>query len=205
MKLVHNLTGLKIGKWLVKERIVKNTRTYYSCICDCGNQREVDRYKLIKKTSTQCRDCYAKEKLLDSGKCKKGHDINVVGLIRANKNRTCALCAWERYIWYKYGISLEEYRALYFLQKGKCAICKKPIILHSSLGLKTEGKRTEIDHKHVPKKIKPQPKQRTLVRGLLCGGRYAGCNAKLGHVDNAEWLRSAAEYLENPPALQIIK
>lgn len=38
------------------------------------------------------------------------------------------------------------------------------------------------------------------VRGLLCPGRYAGCNRLLGRVDNIIWLKNAIQYLENPPA-----
>jgi len=43
------------------------------------------------------------------------------------------------------------------------------------------------------------------VRGLLCAGRYAGCNRKLGRIDNPVWLRRILAYLENPPAEQIQK
>ena len=41
------------------------------------------------------------------------------------------------------------------------------------------------------------------VRGLLCPGRYAGCNRKLGRIDDPKWLRSVLSYLENPPAKQV--
>ena len=38
------------------------------------------------------------------------------------------------------------------------------------------------------------------VRGLLCAGRYAGCNRKLGSIDNIIWLKNSTTYLEHPPA-----
>lgn len=38
------------------------------------------------------------------------------------------------------------------------------------------------------------------VRGLLCPGRYRGCNRLLGHVDRVQWLEKAITYLTNPPA-----
>jgi hypothetical protein len=38
------------------------------------------------------------------------------------------------------------------------------------------------------------------VRGLLCAGRYAGCNRKLGSIDNILWLKNSITYLEHPPA-----
>ncbi len=41
------------------------------------------------------------------------------------------------------------------------------------------------------------------VRGLLCAGRYAGCNRKLGRIDDPVWLRRSADYLENWPSRQV--
>lgn len=38
------------------------------------------------------------------------------------------------------------------------------------------------------------------VRGLLCAGRYAGCNRKLGRIDSLPWLASVLDYLSDPPA-----
>jgi hypothetical protein len=38
------------------------------------------------------------------------------------------------------------------------------------------------------------------VRGLLCPGRYRGCNRLLGHVDNPQWLENARSYVLDPPA-----
>ena len=42
------------------------------------------------------------------------------------------------------------------------------------------------------------------VRGLLCPGRYRGCNRLLGHIDNIPFLEKAIAYLKNPPAHQVI-
>lgn len=41
------------------------------------------------------------------------------------------------------------------------------------------------------------------VRGLLCAGRYAGCNRKLGRIDDPVWLRRCADYLDNWPSRQV--
>lgn len=41
------------------------------------------------------------------------------------------------------------------------------------------------------------------VRGLLCAGRYAGCNRKLGRIDDPVWLRRCADYLEKWPSRQV--
>lgn len=43
------------------------------------------------------------------------------------------------------------------------------------------------------------------VRGLLCAGRYAGCNRKLGRIDNVPWLTSIITYLNDPPARKIVQ
>lgn len=42
------------------------------------------------------------------------------------------------------------------------------------------------------------------IRGLLCPGRYTGCNRLLGRVDNPEMLRNFLAYLEKCPAHQTI-
>lgn len=44
------------------------------------------------------------------------------------------------------------------------------------------------------------------VRGLLCAGRYGlGCNTKLGRTDDVAFLGKMIEYLNNPPARQILR
>ena len=42
------------------------------------------------------------------------------------------------------------------------------------------------------------------IRGLLCPGRYKGCNRRMGRLDDPIILRNLAAYLENPPARQVI-
>ena len=37
------------------------------------------------------------------------------------------------------------------------------------------------------------------IRGLLCPGRYTGCNRLMGRVDKPDWLRKVLHYLESPP------
>jgi hypothetical protein len=102
-----------------------------------------------------------------------------------------------------YGITIEEYEALYNFQGGKCAVCGRTLaLIKLAKGVAVEG-RAEVDHQHVPKKQKIKPPKKDTVRGLLCGGRWAGCNAKLGRVDKVEWMRAALAYIENPPARQL--
>ena len=46
---------------------------------------------------------------------------------------------------------------------------------------------------------------RPSVRGILCGGRYAGCNRKLGRIDKPDWLKAVLAYLQDPPARKYLK
>jgi len=45
---------------------------------------------------------------------------------------------------------------------------------------------------------------RLSVRGLLCPGRYKGCNRLLGRVDDIKRLEGFLKYLKNPPAYKFI-
>lgn len=74
---------------------------------------------------------------------------------------------------YLYGISEQDYSALFIKQGGACAICRE-----------TPGKPLVVDHCH---------KTQT-VRGLLCDH----CNRGLRQFrDNVIFLREAAHYLEH--------
>lgn len=202
-RTIPSLEGLILGKWKVGEEIPPSENgkhIFYWCTCECGAISKVDYYHLKNGNSKGCRDC-TKKRI-----CKKGHDTWDCGRAEDFK---CKACTVEGHVRRTYGISLEEYCALYAFQGGKCAICERPLLVNPALPIAppTEGNptRAEVDHRHVPKKVKPQPEKRTLVRGLLCGGRYAGCNAKLGHVDNIEWLKAAVAYLEELPAQKLLK
>lgn len=82
----------------------------------------------------------------------------------------------------KYSIDLEDFDTLWFVFKGKCAICSVDLSL-------PEGKRGQsltcavVDHDHTTGNL----------RGLLCNG----CNKGLGLFgDIVEKLNKAKEYLE---------
>ena len=75
----------------------------------------------------------------------------------------------------RYGLTLEELRALEDRQDNTCAIC----------GVEEEGKALSIDHCHNTDE----------VRGLLC----QNCNRGLGSfMDNQYLLQKAIEYLDQP-------
>lgn len=197
-----SLTGKVFGKWTVGQGTIektskKGTAMVYSCTCTCGTVQGVRYSRLVKGHSSQCVNCRSIKDV-----CKRGHDTAIYG---RTPNGICRMCARENSVQYKYGMSAGEYEALFNFQGGKCAICGRKLALLKIPGKPQEAGRAEVDHKHLLKKqAKLVPKKDT-VRGILCGGRWAGCNHKLGKVDNIDWLRSAATYLENPPAHQLFR
>jgi hypothetical protein len=70
-----------------------------------------------------------------------------------------------------YGISVEEYKALFEKQEGRCAIC----------GKKPKG-RLHVDHDHKTGK----------VRGLLC----PVCNLRIGTLETFGLVEKSIAYLE---------
>jgi len=53
-------------------------------------------------------------------------------------------------------------------------------------------------------KLVKQAAKRPSVRGICCGGRYAGCNRKMGRLDNIPWLENTVKYLKSPPARTVL-
>lgn len=83
-----------------------------------------------------------------------------------------------------YGITEEEYRAMYRAQHGKCYICRKAT---------GAGRMLAVDHNHVTGE----------VRGLLCSGGDKTCNRVIGWL-TVEALERAAQYLRQPPARAVL-
>ncbi|AVP41905.1 endonuclease VII [Mycobacterium phage Jsquared] len=91
--------------------------------------------------------------------------------------------SWETRILATYGITGDEYWAIYEFQGGRCYICQRA---------NGKKKRLSVDHDH----------KTGIVRGLLC----TMCNKyTLGWArDCIEFFKRAIEYLMNPPAVQVI-
>ena len=89
----------------------------------------------------------------------------------------------EQHVGDTYGITGDEYEALYIAQEGVCAICQRAT---------GKRRRLAVDHDH----------DTGYVRGLLC----KTCNYKvLGHLrDDTEALQRAIDYLNNAPAFAVI-
>lgn len=82
----------------------------------------------------------------------------------------------------RYGITPEQYWALYEAQGGSCYICQRAT---------GKTKKLAVDHDH----------KTGYVRGLLCGP----CNNILGHLrDDRDAAFRVMDYLIYPPAYDVI-
>jgi hypothetical protein len=121
--------------------------------------------------------------------CTKGEHWRAERFFSGPRAKTCSAClkkgrskaTHEARVMGTYGLLKGEYEALFKAQDGRCAICRQ-----------TRSQRLSVDHDH----------KTGLVRGLCC----RLCNGRLltAARDKPEVLRSAAEYLEAPPARRII-
>jgi|SRR6185503_15991451 len=87
------------------------------------------------------------------------------------------------YVAKQYGLTPEQYKALWELQGGKCYTCQR-----------NRGSCVDHDHACCPGKTSCGK----CVRGLLCNPCNKGV---LGHLrDSVEALERTIEYIKNPPA-----
>lgn len=94
--------------------------------------------------------------------------------------RECARLAQQRRRLREYGITVEDYDALWLAQNGLCALCGNP----ETQTRKGNVKALAVDHCHATGK----------VRALLCHA----CNCALGYLrDDPTLIRSAAAYIES--------
>ncbi|WP_367582316.1 endonuclease VII domain-containing protein [Tsukamurella tyrosinosolvens] len=89
----------------------------------------------------------------------------------------------ERRLEGTYGLTSEEYRAIYEHQGSRCAICQVAT---------GKTKALAVDHDH---------REPFLIRGLLC----SPCNILIGRWgDDPAPFERAISYLASPPALAVI-
>lgn len=193
--LTKNLLGLKYGSWTVKELSLKkkkpNGGVYWLCICECGIEKDVAAESLLRGKSISC-GCSKNRPI-----CPQNHIISEWG---RDAKGMCRACIKNRNYIRNYGITLKEYIAIWNHQNGKCAICGMAVSIELGRPGYSGGCRAELDHEHNENLAKKEQ-----VRGILCGGRWSGCNRKLGRLDKLEWLLSAAAYVKNPPAREFFK
>lgn len=103
--------------------------------------------------------------------------ISVVLVIeyRVENKRTRGYAVRRRGLKRLYGITMEEYEAMWKRQGGKCAIC----------GVSENGRKLSVDHSHKTGK----------VRELLC----QHCNVVLGQIES--YLPKMLPYLEKHAAI----
>lgn len=136
----------------------------------------------------------------------------------------------DKYLISKYGITLAERAAMVKEQHGLCPACGRALdencrIEVDHFHFKVDTRRSNSPEggwvavavipgtplplvwektKEKAIKLAKHHGKRASVRGVLCGGRYAGCNRKLGMVDRVPWLKNVTAYLENPPAKKVL-
>lgn len=131
----------------------------------------------VPSVKGQCKDCPPGVSRLvrrPGPRCQE-HRIAFQNRQRAEKH--------GRWILATYGITAEEYQAIYRAQGGKCAICQRAT---------GASKKLSVDHDHKTGE----------VRGLLC----TPCNRDvLGHLrDSITALLRAVRYLLHPPARKVL-
>lgn len=191
----EQIVGRTIGKWVVLDILPRRSKSggvYFLCKCECGLEREVASAGLLGGSSKSCGSCGHKQPI-----CKNGHTVSDWG--GRTPSGACKACVKHKSLMRNYGITLEEYLAIGDFQEWKCAICGKP--LDRAVGLPGFGRsgRAELDHKHDGGKV-----DRKYARGILCGGRWSGCNRKIGRIDDLVWLSKVVSYLEDPPAKKVL-
>lgn len=125
---------------------------------DCGESNIAKFYVDPKgrRTNARCKECH-------KNNCKKRWHSKTKTEKQATRVHSM------------YGITPQQYLALYDLQQGKCAICTKEPTTQRGL---------HVDHCHTTKE----------VRGLLCHG----CNVALGSFkDDVSLLEKAISYLRS--------
>lgn len=142
----------------------------------CGETKVLSEFPNSKNASSWCRACCRD----NAAKWRTEHPDETLAADRARAGRNQTPDARRAQLLYrllkKYGLTIEEYEALYEAQDGVCAICKCP---PEEAG---RWERLMVDHDHETQE----------VRGLLC----QNCNSGLGHFrDDPELLRRAVLYL----------
>jgi hypothetical protein len=141
------------------------------------------------------------------------------------------MTASNAYFLRQYGITLAERAAIVEEQDNKCAACGR--IFDEAVRMEVDHDhtmaRTKLIIERLPdwnwaaflnktdtsciaigttraeaRKNGQRVLRRRSVRGVLCGGRYAGCNRKMGRIDKIPWLQAVTAYLQNPPARRIL-
>jgi hypothetical protein len=96
-KKIIDLTGQRFGKLIATSFIRKNGKTMWTCLCDCGNIREVNAKSLRQKKCNSCRDCL-KYNLVDITGQRFGFLIAIVYKKQSHKWKCICDCGTTKLI-----------------------------------------------------------------------------------------------------------
>jgi hypothetical protein len=144
-------------------------------LCDgCKAQRNRDRVAKWQRENPEKRNARFRRWYAENAAT---HNERTMDWARRNPSAAKPSADQQRgyYLKWKYGITLDDERAMLAVQGGCCAICRKADL--------PDGQRWHVDHDH----------ETGAVRGLLC----RACNLLLGHAgDDPTVLAAAITYLE---------
>jgi hypothetical protein len=104
-----------------------------------------------------------------------------------------------RGIWNSYGVTPEEYRAIYLAQLGRCYGCQEKRGKHPDDPKGGGARRLAVDHNHA------LGYRKQAVRGLLCSTGDLSCNRIIGGLkDRPEALERLAHHLRTAPAQSVL-
>ncbi len=160
-------------------------------VCDrCGEERVLS--PVWDGICVQCAPGHAAEtqKRVDENNSRLQADRRP-SRVKTNPNFDQSEYQRDYYLRTKYRITLDQYNEVLLSQEGLCAICGGQEHTRDRRGF---IKPLSVDHDH--------SERPGAVRGLLC----SSCNTAIGQLDHdADRLRAAAQYLEDPPAQKILK
>src|SRR5690242_21783331 len=103
-----------------------------------------------------------------------------------------------RHVFTTYGLTPEEYRAIYLAQRGRCYVCRTAKGIHPDDPRGRGGRRLAVDHNHAV------GYRREAVRALVCSGGDRTCNRILGWLKTPEAFARGAEVLTEAPAQSVL-
>lgn len=150
-------------------KLALKTCTYKGCKQE--NPQPLDYfYKLKNGLQSHCKSCIKQRSKEWCAKNPEKRKRMIRDLYRADPIK-----AKGYQLKHEFGLSIEQYKLLLYIQDNKCAICKR--------NESEFTKKLSVDHDHSTNKI----------RGLLCGN----CNRAIGlFKEDKEVISKAIDYLE---------
>jgi hypothetical protein len=144
----------------------------YKRCTQCGKVKPLDDFPNLDKRTLAKRPTNSKQmgKRPECKECKAEYDRAYEKRVRRHRKYNPQVDKRNHFKRH-YGITQEEYQAIFNKQNGLCAICGKP---ETAMSRRGKPKLLAVDHDHVTGK----------VRALLC----QGCNIGLGNYEKLKPL-----------------